>query len=202
MALSLVGSGQWSLGGGAALHVERRERAVYYGPVAGAGFQINERWCARASGFWAVPKKTYVDWTSNSTGNLASGIAPNTRHDYDLTRALSALDMSLTMRLGKVKRTKRKGHVITGVGLALLRANARGRGQRTNLSTGTTTPIAFEHTRWKGAVNLLSDYERQTRRGTWFIEAHARLLAERRERWPSGVAARIEAGYWLRAGKP
>jgi len=193
---------QWSAGGGALVHAERRERKVYFGPVACAELRINERWSTRASGFWAIPKKHDVDWTSGVNGNLPSGIPPNTRYDYANTSALSALDLSCAMRLGKVKRTKRKGHAIIGMGVSVLRVHSRSRGQRTDLITGSTTPIAHERTQWLSGLFILSGYERETRLGALFIESRALLVAERHERWLSHAALQLQAGYRFRLGKP
>lgn len=201
MALSLVGSGQWSLGGGAALHAERIERAVYFGPIARAEFRISERWSTRASGFWAVPKRSEVDWTSNDRGSLASGIPPHTRFESSLLRTLSAVDVGCAMRLGKVQRNLRKGYAIVGMGASIQRMHTRSRGQRTDLTTGYITPVAYDHTRWLGGLILFSGYERDTRRGSLFIEGHLLLQAERHRRWSSSPAARFQMGCRLRLSK-
>jgi len=202
LVVSISSFGQWSLGGGAVIHAERRDREVYFGPMAQADFRLNERWSTRWAGFWAVPKKSEVEYTSSARSLPVGGDTTHARHRYDLARSNASLDLGCAIRLGNAGWTERKGYAIAGIGASLQRMHTRSRGQRTDLTTGYSSPISYDHTRWLGGLTLFSGYERVTRRGALFFEGHLLLQAERHEPWPSSPAARVKVGCRLRLGRP
>jgi hypothetical protein len=197
--LHLASYGQWRLGGGAALHTERRAQTVYYGPMVRAGYRIKQRWSVNASGFYSLPRRTDVDFTT-SVEWLASGYTSNARYAYEISNTLSAYGLDCTVQLGKVKRHKPKGHAVVGAGLMFLSRRFQGRGWHTDLNTGNQNPISFRgRVKW-GALSLHGGYVRETKRGAWFIEALILLQADALANEISGLAAQPRAGYMFRFG--
>lgn len=197
--LHFASHGQWRLGGGAALHAERRGQTVYYGPTIGAGYSINERWSVNASGLYSFPRRTDVDLIT-SPQSISAGDTVHARRAYEVTNMLSAFGIDCTMKLGKVKRHKPKGHAVVGGGLMFLNRRVQGRGWYTNLNTGTRSPISFvDRNKW-GALSMHGGYERETKRGAWFVEALFLLQAEAIASWPSDLAVQPRVGYLLHLG--